>query len=1379
MWVPRSGVAALLALALAGAAHAQPQTPVPSQLEEWRGWALDGHEHVRCPFRYASGAKKAEDFVCAWPGRLAVEAEAARGTFTQTWTIFSAPQWVPLPGDVRTWPRTVTVAPSGRTAAPVEVVLRDGAPSVFLAPGRHRVAGAFAWPVRPAALAVPAASGIVALAVDGVAIDRPRREAGRLWLGAGEQAAESQDALDVRVYRRVEDDVPTWLRTVFAVDVSGRVREETLGPALPEGFVPLGLESALPALLDPDGDLRVQVRPGQWEIVLRARAPDVQARVVLPTERRNLPAFEIWSYQSNPRLRDTVAEGGVSADPRLEEAPWQELPAFRVQPGEHLAIVERRRGQGDAQDALYLNRMLWQDFDRSGFAFVDELSGPLRASTRLNTLAPYQLMAAEEAGEPLLVTTQDGAAGVEVRGPHLNLSAWGRIDSGGALPAGGWATKLDKMTAHLNLPPGAKLLAAFGVDDAPTSLAGRWRLLDFFLLLIVTIAAARLFGRAVGAVAFVALLLSYHEPGAVVWTWLNLLAAVALVRVAPPGRLQRVARGYRVGSIAVLVLFLVPFMIAQIRIAVYPQLETQAHRSAETWGLFEVLTGRMPEPAGIPGEIVSVTMSMKLPESAEQATDEALSLERASDPAPALPPQGLEGARQTGPGKPLWTWTQYPLWWSGPVNPAREMRLVILPPWAVSLLRFVAVLALGVLAARFAFEIVGRAWRLRLPGRHAAVAACALAMLAPIGGQAFATTPAMPSPELLRELQQRLLRPPPCAPRCAEVVDAQVMVAQGGLSIRLSLHALARVAVPLPGTADGWRPASITVGGEAAATVRDGAGVLWTLVDAGRHTVILRSPTPVDDTVEIAFPAPPRAFSVDAPQWAVAGVENGVLAAGALHLTRLRTDPDAAPAQAAPPALRVPPFVFVDREVFMAREWHVRTTVQRVAPITGPISLRVPLLEGEAIVSGAHTVEDGAVLVSMGPGAYSYAWRSTLPVRPRLTLRAPADSAWREIWRFDIGQLWRVAFEGLPASQRRDTESSRSPRFDPRPGETLVVTSGRPPALAGDTLAFDRATVRTRVGAEARTSTLHARYRSTQGASHTLTLPPDATLRRVLIDREPQPLVLEDRALAVQIVPGEHQLEVEWDEAVPAGLRTTTPNVALAAPASNLVASMEMPASRWLLFATGPPVGPAVLYWAELIALIAAALVLGRLAVAPLRTHHWLLLGLGFSTFSWFAFAVVVAWLLAHGARRRWGEALSRRVYNGTQIGFGILTLAAFAAILAGVPHGLLGTPDMSVRGFGAGDGALTWFADRTDDQMAQATVWSLPIWVYKALILAWALWLSFALLRWLPWVWACFSESGLWRPKDAGKTDPAPPKASASPRPESKSDDIWDEGPG
>jgi hypothetical protein len=93
-----------------------------------------------------------------------------------------------------------------------------------------------------------------------------------------------------------------------------------------------------------------------------------------------------------------------------------------------------------------------------------------------------------------------------------------------------------------------------------------------------------------------ALVLSLHEGGSAAWTWLNLLAAVALVRVAPAGRFMTVAKAYRTISALLLVAILVPFTVGQIRDAIYPQLERQA-------GAFDGIGARAPDdiyPASAP-----------------------------------------------------------------------------------------------------------------------------------------------------------------------------------------------------------------------------------------------------------------------------------------------------------------------------------------------------------------------------------------------------------------------------------------------------------------------------------------------------------------------------------------------------------------------------------------------------------------------------------------------------------------------------------------------------------------------------------------------------------------------------------------------------------
>src|SRR5262249_4563342 len=125
----------------------------------------------------------------------------------------------------------------------------------------------------------------------------------------------------------------------------------------------------------------------------------------------------------------------------------------------------------------------------------------------------------------------------------------------------------------LHAPPGYRLVAAPGADHAFGAWLERWRLLDVFIVLLITVAAWRLLGPLAGGVALVALVVAFHEPDAPHWTWLNLVVALALTRVAPDGRLRNFARRYQWLSAALVAVLLVPFTIGQLQLALHPQLE--------------------------------------------------------------------------------------------------------------------------------------------------------------------------------------------------------------------------------------------------------------------------------------------------------------------------------------------------------------------------------------------------------------------------------------------------------------------------------------------------------------------------------------------------------------------------------------------------------------------------------------------------------------------------------------------------------------------------------------------------------------------------------------------------------------------------------------
>ena len=82
-----------------------------------------------------------------------------------------------------------------------------------------------------------------------------------------------------------------------------------------------------------------------------------------------------------------------------------------------------------------------------------------------------------------------------------------------------------------------------------------------------------------------------------------------------------------------------------------------------------------------------------------------------------------------------------------------------------------------------------------------------------------------------------------------------------------------------------------------------------------------------------------------------------------------------------------------------------------------------------------------------------------------------------------------------------------------------------------------------------------------------------------------------------------------------------------------------------------------MLYWSELAVFVLLALGLARIGYAPLRFHHWLLLGIGFSTFSWGVLLLVGAWLFATAAREKLPMPEKDDRFNLVQISYAVFTV--------------------------------------------------------------------------------------------------------------------------
>jgi hypothetical protein len=305
----------------------------------------------------------------------------------------------------------------------------------------------------------------------------------------------------------------------------------------------------------------------------------------------------------------------------------------------------------------------------------------------------------------------------------------------------------------------------------------------------------------------------------------------------------------------------------------------------------------------------------------------------------------------------------------------------------------------------------------------------------------------------------------------------------------------------------------------------------------------------------------------------------------------------------------------------------------------------------------------------------------------------------------------------------------------------------RPEGIGGSTRTLDASRLVLRPGVHSTDAELSLGLRSSQGGEQRVTLPEGAELQRVAIDHTEQPIRQEGREVVLPLVPGTTFAELAWREPRGLGVRWRGPEVDVGVPGVNAEVELTPPAGRWLLYASGPPLGPAVLFWPLLAVYLALAGVLGRTRLAPLRTPQWLLLAVGLTQVGVAWAALVPLWLLALGWRRAHGARVRGRWLDAVQVGLALLTLAALAALLASIRAGLLGLPEMQIAGNGSSAELLRWYQDRTERALPRPALVSAPLWVYRVLMLLWALWIAQALVGWLRFGWSAVSEGDLWRP--------------------------------
>ena len=1331
-------------------AVAQPPLPpeIPPVLQPWQSWALEsGPDPQSIPLH-----DNPRERIGYWPSRLTVRAGSGGGEFSLNVVVMEE-TWVPLPGSPQVWPIDVT---DGGDAA--VVIQRSQRPMIRLPPGSHDIAGKFRWQAMPQRLMLPPEIGLLDLRINDESVAIPRWEAdGQVWLRRTDGVSGEKDSLSVQVYRVIEDGIPLQLRTEIELTVSGKSREVELGSALPAGWILATIQSPLPVAVDQAGRLRAQVRAGKWTVELHAFRTDPAERIYFEPGAEPIVATELVALRSDPDLRVVQIDGIPLIDASQTTFPnkWRELPIYRWQTDTAFELKQQMRGTGRrGQEGLRITRQLWLDEDGRGATYEDSLRGAERRIWRLDAAAGQSLGSVRVDDEAQLITANPGSggAGVEIRRRDFKLKAIGRTERIDRVPATGWLIDAQSLSWTLTMPPGWRALAVLGPDDVRGDWLSAWSLLDLFLLLIFSLAVRRLYGTAAGALALVTFALAYHEPASPRWTWLLLLIPVALLKVVPDGAAAGWLRVIKWAAAALLLIFLVPFVARQCQNVLYPQLEPAGYVYGQDW-IFR--TGSFG--ASRSGQTTALSAAV---ESGFERDDEMPAMNNPADrKGLAASSGGVSFGRasqsynlaydakskiQTGPARPQWDWNRVSCRWDGPVAAGQTVRPVLISAGVNRLLTAVRVGLLIMLAA-----VLLRRRGSPMPGspRASSAASASASSVAAAGliGVLMLSSPTwaqIPDPQILSKLRGRLLKPDPSELQAADIPSVDLTIDGNEIAMRVTVHATAPVAVPMPGPLPSWSPVSVTIDDDQPAAVIRRDGFLWVSVAAGIHQIRVTGRIPDAADWQWTYRLRPHRVSIDAEDWKVTGISpDGVPGDQVFFVRKQKVSADGA----AYDREHFTPVFEVRRELELGLTWRVRTTVRRITEPGKAASLRVNLLPGERVLTAARNVIDGQVEVAMGSNVVTASWEGELPVGGTLRLAAAQTSDYVERHEATVSPVWHVTMAGLSPIYETD-EADLIPVWQLWPGETVSLTLTRPAAVQGQTMTIQRVTHTTTLGRRQHADELELMIEPSLATDLRIDLEPGAEVTDVRRGKISLPVRQQDNQWFVATVPGEQTVRVRWktDQSMQT-IRSPAP-VGLNVQASNVTRIINVPSDRWVLWAWGPRLGPAVRFWVILAVSVLAALVLGSFESSPIGRSQWVLLLIGLTQVPWPLAVVVVAWLFALSYRGREPLPGSSWRFNLMQLALIGLTAAALMVLVGVVARGLLGHPDMFILGNGSSRRSLRWFEPRTDGTLPSVHVVSVSVWYYRLAMLLWALWLAAALLRWLRWGWDQFSRGGVFR---------------------------------
>lgn len=443
----------------------------------------------------------------------------------------------------------------------------------------------------------------------------------------------------------------------------------------------------------------------------------------------------------------------------------------------------------------------------------------------------------------------------------------------------------------------------------------------------------------------------------------------------------------------------------------------------------------------------------------------------------------------------------------------------------------------------------------------------------------------------------------------------------------------------------------------------------------------------------------------------------------------------------------------LERVIVLDTKWRMTTTLRPVISNRSSsevLEFKVPLINGEKILTSAIESNDNVVNVKIKTGD-SFSWTSE--INPNNTLSVPsANGQFTQLVRMLSKDSWEInpSETGLkPVEINSDRVYKNGYSWFMWSNESLDTNVSIYKYVDGQVLAVSDLEISVDMNTLPTQAVMNFKVNSSIGGIYKFkNKNKDFKIVDLSINQAKIQSDVKNDEVSLMLKPGINNVVINFTYTPEDSFIFKAPEFDFNTQVMN--ASLKVQDGKnWVLYTGGADIKPSVLLWSVLVTLFIFSFIVfksGSIGLSFISTAL-LLFGISQVGIDFVIFSLLWFFMIKFRMSNTMEDFKTYFRFNAFQFFFALLTVFVISGMISVVAKGLLLTPESFIAGYQSSFTSLYWYSQ---DYATQQTPWLLtaPIWVYRVLMMVWAVWLAFNMLNWLKSCWIAFSNNGFWYKK-------------------------------